>query len=51
MFDKKDDNFRTYYGYGNEVEVEIVDSSNDYAAKTIAGSMLSLAIALSLLSF
>ena len=50
VFDKKDDDFRTYYGYGEEVEIEIVDSTNDYA-RTIACSMLILATAFSLIAF
>ena len=50
MFDKKDDDFRTYYGYGEEVEIEIVDSTNDYA-RTIGCSMLILATAFSLIAF
>ena len=50
MFDKKDDDFRTYYGYGEEIDIELVDRTNDYA-RTLMVSMLSFAAALSLLAF
>ena len=44
VFDTRTDKFRTYYGYGPEVEVLLTETSVNTGSKNLSLALLSLAV-------
>ena len=49
VFDTKNDDYRTYYGYGEEIEVELIESIKS-GASSLTSVLSSLVVATAALS-